>query len=88
MTGTHLWARLVSTAATPTPSPSPGAPPTDMVTPGVIGFVVIFALAIVTILLLLDMNRRIRRARYRDEIASRLDDEQRDDDDDEGGKPR
>lgn len=70
-----LAAAVAHAAATPTPSP--GAPPTDMVTPGVIGFVVIFGLAIVTILLLLDMNRRIRRARYRDEIANRLDEEQR-----------
>jgi hypothetical protein len=57
-------------AATPSPSPS-GVPDVD-VTPGVAGFVAIALVAIVTILLVVDMTRRIRRTRYRAEIRERL----------------
>jgi len=62
-------------AATPTPAPS-GTPDDDSVTPGVLGFVVTFLLAVVVVLLVLDMVRRIRRVRYRAEIAEKLDAEQ------------
>jgi hypothetical protein len=48
----------------------------NSVTPGVAGFVAIFLVAAATILLLLDMTRRVRRARYRGEIAERLDAEE------------
>lgn len=48
----------------------------DTVTPGVIGFIVTFAVAAIVVLLMLDMTRRIRRTRYRVEIAERLDAEQ------------
>ena len=63
-------------AATPAPTPS-GAPSDDSVTPGVVGFAVTFFIAVAAILLILDMNRRIRRVRYRAEIAEKLDSEQR-----------
>jgi hypothetical protein len=56
--------------AAPTPSPSPSFNP-DVVTPGVVGFVVIFLITVATVLLILDMTRRIRRARYRGELAER-----------------
>lgn len=46
--------------------------PADLVSPGILGFVVTAALAIVTILLILDMSRRVRRARYRGEVAELL----------------
>ncbi|TAM68355.1 MAG: hypothetical protein EPN48_10050 [Microbacteriaceae bacterium] len=59
-----------------TPTPAPKAPNADLVTPGVWGFLVIFLIAIVTILLVLDMTRRIRRIRYREEIAAKLDAEE------------
>lgn len=55
-------------AATPTPAPLDE----DTVTPGWIGFVVIFALAIFTVLLIIDMTRRIRRVRYREEIREKI----------------
>ncbi|AGW41953.1 hypothetical protein O159_19360 [Leifsonia xyli subsp. cynodontis DSM 46306] len=62
-------------AATPTPAPS-GGPVGDQVTPGVVGFVVTFLIAVAAVLLILDMTRRIRRVRYREEIAQKLDAEQ------------
>jgi capsular polysaccharide biosynthesis protein len=45
----------------------------NLVTPGVVGFIATFVVAIGVILLLLDMNRRMRRNRYRAEITERLD---------------
>ena len=65
----------VHLAATPVPTPS-GAPSDDSVTPGVVGFAVTFFIAVAAILLVLDMTRRIRRVRYRAEIAEKLDAEQ------------
>ncbi|MFJ7287961.1 hypothetical protein ACQXVK_01780 [Curtobacterium sp. AB451] len=58
-------------AATPSPSPTSTVPDVD-VTPGVAGFIAIAVVAIVTILLVIDMTRRIRRTRYRAEIRERL----------------
>ncbi|MEO6825931.1 MAG: hypothetical protein ABI255_06100 [Microbacteriaceae bacterium] len=63
-------------SATPTPSPAPGFNP-DTVTPGLVGFLVIFVIAVATILLIVDMNRRIRRTRYRADITAQLDAEER-----------
>ena len=61
-------------AASDTPSPSPSAAfdPTT-VTPGWIGFVITFAVALLTVALILDMNRRVRRVRYRAEVTEMLD---------------
>lgn len=53
-----------------TPSPVPFDE--DTVTPGWIGFVFIFGLALVTVLLIIDMTRRVRRVRYRSEIREKL----------------
>jgi len=61
-------------AATPTPAPLDE----DTVTPGWIGFVVIFALATFTVLLIIDMTRRIRRVRYREEIREKIANEEAD----------
>jgi hypothetical protein len=58
-------------AATPSPSPTSSVPDVD-VTPGVAGFIAIAVVAVVTILLVVDMTRRIRRTRYRSEIRERL----------------
>ena len=55
-------------AATPTPPPFDE----DSVTPGWVGFAFIFAIAIATVLLIVDMTRRIRRVRYRSEIREKL----------------
>ena len=43
------------------------------VTPGVVGFVITAAVAISAVFLILDMNRRMRRLRYRDEAAANID---------------
>jgi hypothetical protein len=48
----------------------------DIVTPGVVGFLATFFVAIVTVLLIWDMVRRIRRQRYQAEIEAKLDAEQ------------
>lgn len=56
--------------ATATPSPTPLDE--DMVTPGWIGFVAIFAIALATVLLIIDMTRRIRRVRYREEVRDKI----------------
>lgn len=45
----------------------------NLVTPGVVGFIATFVVGIGVLLLLLDMNRRMRRNRYRAEITERLD---------------
>ena len=64
-------------AATPTPSPSlpAQAPDPDSVTPGLLGFLVVFVLALVTWLLLRNLTGRLRRMRYREE--QRLDAERK-----------
>ncbi|PJJ71503.1 hypothetical protein CLV46_1052 [Diaminobutyricimonas aerilata] len=49
----------------------------NAVTPGVIGFIAIILVAGATILLLLDMTRRVRRTRYRSEARERLEAEAR-----------
>ncbi|MGX5682550.1 hypothetical protein [Schumannella luteola] len=57
----------------PTPSPLPayeGDP--NLVTPGVVGFAVTFIIAVITVLLVVDMTRRVRRIRYRAEVAEQL----------------
>lgn len=61
-------------AATPTPTPTPFDE--NLVTPGVVGFIVTFGLIVATILILIDMNRRTRRVNYKAEIAERLDAEE------------
>ena len=43
----------------------------NVITPGVIGFLAILFVAVGTTLLVLDMNRRVRRTRYRGELAER-----------------
>lgn len=43
------------------------------VTPGVVGFLITAAVALTAIFLILDMNRRMRRLRYRDEAATNID---------------
>jgi len=54
-------------------TPAPKAPNADSVTPGVWGFVITFLVAAATVLLIIDMTRRVRRTRYRAEIAEKLD---------------
>jgi hypothetical protein len=59
-----------------TPSPAPKTPNANLVTPGAIGFAITFGVAVVTVFLIIDMTRRVRRTAYRAEIAEKLDAEQ------------
>ncbi|WP_423923046.1 hypothetical protein ACPEEZ_03985 [Frigoribacterium sp. 2-23] len=68
LTGTRLLA-----ATTPDPTLPPSTVPDVSVTPGVWGFVAIAFVAIATVLIAVDMTRRVRRTRYRGEIRERLD---------------
>ena len=54
-----------------TTSPTPVADDTYN-SPGTIGFLVTFGVAIVAVLLIFDMSRRIRVSRYRSEIREKL----------------
>lgn len=60
-----------------TETPGPLVPPSEvddaLVTPGVWGFVITFAVVVVVVLLIIDMVRRMRRVRYRAEVIERLD---------------
>ncbi|MBU1250444.1 MAG: hypothetical protein KJ659_07405 [Actinobacteria bacterium] len=64
----------------PNPVDDPLLPPIqvdeNLVTPGVIGFVVTLLVAVGAILLIIDMSRRVRRVRYRGEVRERLEEEQ------------
>jgi hypothetical protein len=40
--------------------------------PGTIGFIITFAVAVGAVFLFFDMNRRIRRTKYREEIREKL----------------
>ncbi len=59
------------TDVTPTPVPE-FTGNEDLVTPGIIGFIVTFFIAVATVLLVVDMTRRIRRVRYRAEVQEQL----------------
>ncbi|MBA8815828.1 flagellar biosynthesis/type III secretory pathway M-ring protein FliF/YscJ [Microbacterium halimionae] len=66
---------VAAVLAAATPSPSSTLDP-DLVTPGPWGFAAIAFVAIAVMLLVWDMLRRIRRARYRFEVGEDLDAEQ------------
>ncbi|WP_460775048.1 hypothetical protein [Microbacterium sp. GXF7504] len=66
---------LQASAFVPSPDETSQVDP-DLVTPGPWGFAIIALLAVVVILLVVDMLRRIRRARYRSEIREELDAEE------------
>ena len=73
--------------ADPSPTPTPEvAPPDDLVTPGIWGFVITFGVAAVTVLLIIDMTRRMRRLRYRAAVREELLAEQIDADAAEGSE--
>jgi len=59
-------ARLL--AATPAPTPGRDLDPTT-VSPGLIGFLATFAIVVATVLLMLDMVRRLRRLSFREDRA-------------------
>lgn len=64
-----------SLSETPMPTPTMTVAP-EAVTPGFIGFAAIVVVLIAVILLIWDMNRRIRRVRYREEVRAELDAEE------------
>jgi len=66
----HLFTDLLLAVA-PSPSPSPQFDE-NQVTPGPWGFVITFGIAIIVVLLVVDMVRRVRRVNYRAEIDERL----------------
>ncbi|HLP22901.1 MAG TPA: hypothetical protein VK139_02530 [Microbacteriaceae bacterium] len=59
-----------------TPSPTPTIVDENLVTPGPWGFVATAFIALATIGLIYDAVRRMRRMRYRAEIAAKLDAEE------------
>lgn len=58
-------------------SPGTQVVPDSQVTPGWIGFLAILFVGVATILLIVDMTRRIRRTRYRGEIREQIELERR-----------
>ena len=70
-----IVAVLQSADSTPTPLPSIQVDP-ELVTPGPWGFIVIAVIALAAIVLIWDMLRRIRRARFRAEVREQLDAEE------------
>jgi len=72
-----LTAHLTGIGPNPVDDPliSPIQVDENLVTPGVVGFVVTLLVAIGAILLIIDMSRRVRRVRYRGELRERLEEE-------------
>lgn len=68
-TAGHSVLSALLTVATPTPTPPPEFDE-SLVTPGPVGFLVVFGIAAITVLLILDMVRRVRRVRLRQEIEA------------------
>lgn len=66
---------MLALTETPMPTPTMTVAP-ELVTPGFVGFAAVVVLLIAVILLILDMNRRIRRVRYREEVREELDAEE------------
>ena len=62
---------LLTVVLAVTPTPDPDLDP-NTVTPGVVGFIVVFLIGAATLLLGFDLVRRIRRTTYRAEITARL----------------
>jgi len=73
----HTLAAVWAATSPPTPLPIPGFDgDPNVVTPGVIGFVLTLLVAVATVLLVIDMTRRVRRVRYREQVNAELDAEQ------------
>ena len=63
---------LLLTEVTPSPSPVLNLPDEALITPGFAGFIITFGVAVAAIALFYDMVRRMRRVRYREQIAQAL----------------
>ena len=72
MTFSVLASYVIVWLADPTPAPGEFTGDANSVTPGVVGFVVTFLIAAITVLLIIDMTRRVRRVRYRAEVQEKL----------------
>ena len=57
----------------------------NTVTPGFVGFIATFGVAVIVILLVIDMVRRVRRVNYREQVRQQLEQEARDADGTSGG---
>lgn len=66
---------MVKLEQTPLPTPTMTVAP-ELVSPGPIGFAIMGVVVIAAMLLIFDMQRRIRRARYREQVREKLDAEQ------------
>ncbi|NQX11267.1 hypothetical protein HQQ80_06500 [Microbacteriaceae bacterium VKM Ac-2855] len=77
MTATDLALTAFVRLSAATPSPAPDFNE-DTVTPGLIGFIVMFLIAVAAVLLALDMVRRVRRTTYRAQVTEQLEKEQSD----------
>lgn len=65
---------LISAFLAASPSPSPSTDPANtFYSPGTIGFIATFGMALGATLLIFDLVRRVRRVRYRAEIQEKLD---------------
>ena len=74
----EITARAILAVADPTPTPAPAPAYTgdpNLISPGIAGFLVTAFVAVATVLLIIDMTRRIRRVRYRAEVRERLESE-------------
>ncbi|MDF1479463.1 hypothetical protein PYV02_10255 [Leifsonia sp. H3M29-4] len=65
----QLTAAILWLATEPTPAPEIDE---NLVTPGAIGFAVTLLIAVATIALVIDMVRRIRRVRYREQVRAEI----------------
>jgi hypothetical protein len=63
--------QLINVVLAATPTPAPEIDP-NTVSPGVVGFIAIAVVGLATLLLGIDLTRRIRRTTYRAEISARL----------------
>ncbi len=71
----NLFSLILKSAGTPIPSES--AEPTAISTsPGTLGWIFTFGLAVAALFLIYDMVRRIRRMRYRAEIQQEITEEE------------
>jgi hypothetical protein len=68
-----IEALLAAAAATPTPTPTVDP---NLVSPGPVGFAIVAVIVVLAAVLVWDMQRRIRRVRYREEVRAELDAEE------------
>lgn len=65
---------MISALLAASPSPSPSTDPANtFYSPGTVGFIATFGMALGATLLIFDLVRRVRRVRYRAEIQEKLD---------------